>query len=133
MTRHIPDDLRGQKIIDSRDVIARIDHLESEIASQRDDPEAYPDGPDEELTEELKVLKELQDEAEGYCPDWHHGATLISDDHFTEYAQELAEDIGAIKDNAGWPYDFIDWDAAAEALKMDYTQVVFDGTDYWVR
>lgn len=50
-----------------------------------------------------------------------------------EYAETLAEDIGAIDRNAGWPLMHIDWEAAADALKMDYRQVDYDGVAYWMR
>lgn len=59
--------------------------------------------------------------------------TLISENYFTDYAEQMAEDIGAIDREAGWPLSFIDWDAAAEALKMDYTSVTFDGDTYLIR
>lgn len=65
--------------------------------------------------------------------DWEYGATLIRDDYFETYAQELAEDIGAIDRDAGWPGSYIDWEAAATALQVDYTSVTFLGHDYWVR
>lgn len=110
-------------VIDSRDIIARIRELErdtdNEIASEDD-------------AEELRVLRALQDEAGPYC-EWADGATLIRDSYFVEYAQELAEDIGAIGHDLPWPACHIDWDAAADALKMDYTSVEFDGETYWVR
>lgn len=82
---------------------------------------------------ELKNLQSLADEAEGYAPDWKHGEALIRDSYFETYAQELADDIGAIKADAGWPNNFIDWEAAADALKQDYTSVDFDGVEYWIR
>lgn len=108
-----------QDIIDSRDVIERIKALEGTE--------------DETEKAELKALEALQEEAEGYSDDWKYGATLIRDSYFTEYAQELAEDIGAIDRNAKWPLQHIDWEAAADELKQDYTSVEFDGTTYWVR
>jgi RecJ-like exonuclease len=57
----------------------------------------------------------------------------IPDCRFEEYAQQLAEDIGAISSDAQWPLNRIDWEAAADDLKMDYTQFSWDGSDYWVR
>lgn len=81
---------------------------------------------------ELKALQALQSEAEGYS-DWLHGAQLINESYFTQYAQELAEEIGAIASDAQWPLRHINWDAAAEELKQDYTTVDFDGTDYYIR
>lgn len=109
-----------EDIIDSRDIIARIEELES----------MEPRDEDEET--ELKGLKALAEEAEG-CADWPYGETLIRDSYFVEYAEQLAEDIGAINRDSTWPNDCIDWDRAAEQLQMDYTSVDFDGVIYWLR
>lgn len=108
-------------IIDSRDVIERIDALT--IDGDLNDDER----------DELEALRALAEEVKNYVADWIYGATLISDDHFVAYAQQLAEDIGAIDPHAGWPLDSIDWEDAAEDLQMDYTPVDFDGATYWVR
>lgn len=78
-------------------------------------------------------LLALQDEAEGYAADWKYGEALIRDSYFKRYAMELAEDIGAIPDDAKWPCTCIDWDKAARELQMDYTSVEFAGITYWVR
>lgn len=118
-------DLRGNDLIDSRDIIARIADLESDI----DDT---PEGEEPDENEELQALRALQAEAEG-CGDWEYGATLILDSYFQEYAQELAEDIGAISKDMPWPACHIDWEAAADALKQDYTSVTFADETYWVR
>ncbi len=87
---------------------------------------------DEETYNELEILKALADEGEG-CSDWSHGETLIRDSYFETYAEELAEDIGAIGKDTQWPLSYIDWEAAANALKQDYTCVDFDGVEYWIR
>lgn len=107
--------------IDSREVIARIEFLlnEEDIS------------PEEE--EELTALQSLQAEVSDYAADWQYGETLIRDSYFEDYARELAEDIGAIDPDAGWPNSYIDWERAAEALQMDYTSVEFDGVTYWIR
>lgn len=80
---------------------------------------------------ELKALKALQDDCEGYS-DWKHGATLIRDLYFEQHAKELAEDLGDMKDDR-WPYTHIDWERAADELKQDYSAVDFDGVEYWIR
>ncbi len=113
----------SQDIIDSRDIVARIDYLLTFDLDELDDDER----------EELGALQKLAEEGKGYAPDWQYGATLIRDTYFKEYAQDLAEDIGAINREMSWPHDCIDWDMAADALKMDYTSVDFDGVDYWIR
>lgn len=82
--------------------------------------------------EELAALLALAEEASS-AADWKYGETLIRDSYFVEYAQELAEDIGAIKSDASWPNNYIDWDRAANALKADYFSVEFAGITYWIR
>lgn len=111
----------SEDIIDSRDVIARIEELEFEIDL------------DDDEKEELTALQDLAEEAQGYTPDWRYGAVLINEDYFEDYAQQLAEDIGAINREASWPNDHIDWEAAANTLKMDYTAVDFNGTTFYIR
>jgi hypothetical protein len=111
-------------VIDSRDVIERIEELE---AMETDSPEAL------ETMDELNALRALAEEASGYAADWKYGEQLIRDSYFKDFAQELAEDIGAINKDATWPNTCIDWDQAARELQQDYTSVTFDGIDYWIR
>lgn len=134
-------------VIDSRDVIERIEELQGErdafvdevgADSERNDVQTADarltwaeQNPDEAA--ELAALEALAEEASAYAADWQHGETLIRDSYFKEYAQELAEDIGAINANASWPNNCIDWDQAARELQMDYTSVNFDNVIYWVR
>ena len=142
-------------IIDSREVIDRIEYLQSfrddalEAAStaaaeaaaatgEPFDPEQFAkdwtwtDDNDPDAAE-YAALVELQDDAEGYCSDWRHGAALIRRSHFTEYCEQFAEDIGAIDRKAAWPLTHIDWESAARELMQDYTEVTFDGIEYLVR
>jgi hypothetical protein len=119
-------------IIDSCDVIARIEELESERDDAQEESEsALVSWLDENATE-LNALLSLADEASDYAPDWHQGETLIRDSYFKNYAIELAEDCGAPISNE-WPMRCIDWDQAARELQMDYTSVDFDGVTYWIR
>lgn len=135
-----------EDIIDSRDIIKRIEELDDERADLvAAIEEAESDGLslrkvredlaewDQENASELNSLKALADEAEGYAPDWHHGETLIRYSYFKEYAMELADDIGAVPANLAWPLNCIDWDQAARELQMDYTAVEFDGVTYYIR
>ena len=47
---------------------------------------------------------------------------LIRDSYSEDYAQELAEDNGAISSSdASWPNTCVDWKQAARELQMDYT------------
>lgn len=127
-------------VLDSRDIIERIEELQEE----RDD--YMPHDPDEETTaaeawaveneadaEELAALLALQEEAEPYADDWQHGTTLIRDSYFETYAQELAEECGDMPGNLRWPLTCIDWKQAARELQQDYTSVTFARVTYWVR
>ena len=134
-------------VIDSRKVIERIEELRAErdeLIEARsevthDDPEAYNKAVTElanwnqDYSDELTALEALAVEASDYAPDWEYGEALIRDSHFEEFAQELADDIGAVATDAVWPYTCIDWTQAARELQMDYTQVDFDGVAYWIR
>ncbi len=124
-------------VIDSRDVIARIEELVSERDAFEDDPTDGSsrhtwagDNPDDAA--ELAVLQALAAEAEDYAPDWHHGETLIRDTYFTDYAMELLEDIGDLPKNLP-SYVVLDEEATARNIRLDYTSVDFDGVKYWIR
>lgn len=112
-------------VIDSRDVIARIEYLQ-------DLQESVAEMSEEE-TAELAALLVLQDEAALRAPDWRYGETLIRDSYFEDYARQLAEDIGSVPRNGEWPTSYIDWARAAKALQQDYSAVDFDGVTFWVR
>lgn len=78
------------------------------------------------LRKELAALKEL---AEVGGDSGH----FIKDDDFEKFAEEFADEIGAINRDVGWPMNCIDWKAAAEQLKMDYESVEFMGSTYYYR
>jgi hypothetical protein len=141
------------EIIDSRDVIARIEELTIErdahnervqeiadaLSGSRDDLEEaianYNQGHgfySEDDATELASLEDLKSQAE-CCSDWEYGETLIRESYFEEYARQFASDIGAINEDSNWPNCHIDWEAAADALKQDYTGVDFDGETYLIR
>ena len=85
-----------------------------------------------ELQDELNLLQSLADECEGYG-DWDNGEDLILDSDFEEYAQDLAEDCYDMSNASSWPFCHIDWEAAADALKMDYMEVTFGDSSYQMR
>ena len=127
-------------VIDSRDIIERIAELrdmretylsdfesESERAARTDHwNECTPEG------EELETLEKLAAECESYADDWEYGVTLVRDSYFTDYAINLVEECGYIsKDFPHWIE--VDWEATARNVRMDYTNVDFDGVTYWIR
>lgn len=133
-------------LIDVRDIIARVEELREErdgfvIGHPNGHEEPAPEQwaeENEDEAEELETLESLLEELKGYGGDeqWEgdwYPITLVRDSYFKDYAQELAEDIGAIKADATWPNNCIDWDQAARELQTDYSTVEFDGVTYWYR
>ena len=146
MTQEIEN---SQDVIDSRDVIQRIEELQAEkldLEETLDDAvKSFAEVEEKEeaaeaLTEwledygdELKTLEDLADEA-GSSPDWPHGEALIRESYFTEYCEELCKDIGDIPNELPWYIaNHIDWEGVAREIQQDYTQVDFDGVTYFIR
>ena len=131
----------GDDIIDSRDIQERINELESEWESLKSYVEEAEDDDEKDEAEinlevfmddeykELEMLQEMKDDVGS--SEWNYGIAFILNSYFEEYAEEFAEDIGAIDRNATWPLNHIDWEAACRELQMDYSVVTVDGNDYW--
>lgn len=82
--------------------------------------------------EHYKKVMEFGEELQQYCSDYSYGASVIHEDYFTDYTEELVKDCGYIKsDLPNWIK--IDWEATAEEVKCDYTAVSFGYSDYYVR
>jgi len=112
-------------IIDVRDIIERYEELENESDGLPNAEERY------QLSLILSDLAGYGGDEE-WRGDWYP-LTLIRESYFKDYAQELAEDIGAVHKNTTWPHYCIDWDFAARELKMDYSSVSIDGATYLCR
>jgi uncharacterized protein (UPF0335 family) len=131
------------KVIDSRDVIDRIEELENEqsdLVQQLSDgeiTEAEMIAFDEDKGRELDALRELTAEAES-SPDWIHGEQLIRASYFVQYITELINDCYDLPKeltSGDWPYRHItiDFEAAAKEAEQDYNSVDFDGVEYLIR
>ena len=84
--------------IDSREVIERIQELIAEFTDTTDSDPAdvmsvddWAYGLEWEDAEELDALMELAEEGES-LPDWEYGETLIHEDYFEVYVEELVRD-----------------------------------------
>jgi len=119
-------------IIDSRDVIARIEELEGERDDYWTGTEAGWSNDNPEDAAELEALQSLAEEAEGYAADWQYGEALIRYSYFTEYAMDMLRDCGELPSETPW-YIAIDEEQTAENIKVDYTEVDFDGVSYYIR
>lgn len=63
-----------------------------------------------------------------------HGVQLIEESYFTEYTKELCVDIGDIpSDLPDYIANNIDWDGVAGELKIDYSEIEYDGNTYYYR
>mgnify|MGYP000988700395 CR=1 FL=1 len=111
-------------IIDMREVIDYRDGL---------DPDVDPTDADE-MAAVTAFIDSLESDT-GYSADdvASDEPTIIADRYFIDYAQQLADDIGAVDADAGWPTRCIDWKKAAEELQEDYTTFDHDGRAYWFR
>jgi len=131
-------------IIDSRDLENRRDELQDEYNEYLAEREAFKndaidsgkefveeDYPEFDDLDELNRLIKICEEGESTFSEWKYGTILINDSYFEEYAREYAQDIGAIERDTSWPCTYIDWEAAANALKMDYCSMDIDGETYY--
>ena len=117
-------------IIDSRDVIERLEELASQYQDHANGGDSEP--LDDEERAELDALSTLADEGETLA-DWIYGVALIRDSYFVDYARDYAEDVVEGMRDAQWPFSHIDWEAAADELQTDYTNIEFNGVTYWAR
>lgn len=114
-----------------RDLLEEIDDAHADedadlVLDMRADVEKY-----ESLCAELGLSPTTPDALEYFAD--NYDATLIAESDFANYAEELAEDIGAIDESGRWPVNCIDWERAANELASDYTSVTYDGDDYYIR
>lgn len=122
-------------IINVSDITDRVEELREEIEAYAEKMDDWQQNADN--VEELAALESLLDDLRGNSGDhqWEgdwYPATLIRDSYFTDYAQELCEDIGDLPSNLP-SYIEIDWEATARNIRMDYSRVEIDGIDYWYR
>ncbi len=90
------------------------------IANKDDEPETY---------------EAWSDALSGIGIDWfaQNGGVAIPEDEFEDYARDYAVDIGHVAPGLPWPATDINWEAAANDLKMDYFEVEVEGTTYYLR
>lgn len=120
-------------IIDSRDIIERIEALENERESllyENGGGMSQDEFDNSDEGKELETLKEFAEECEQYSSDWEYGETLIHRNYFNEYMDEIIEDCYELpKDLPYWMNITIDYDA----LEQDYISVYLDDEEYLIR
>jgi len=114
-------------VIDTRDLQNRLEEIEYDLESLDLSPTDRA-----ELEQELLVLKAVKEEVDGYAGDsFEDGVQLIAEEDFPTYIQELLEDCGDVP-KLPW-YVEVNWEATANHLRVDYTEVEFEGTTYLFR
>lgn len=121
-----PIDLSSD-MIDSRDIIDRIEYLEGIKPKKRTQDEK----------DELADLKKLAEQCEG-CSDWEYGEQLIAETYFTEYIKDLIEDCYELPNDEKmnqWPFSHMsmNYEAAAHEAQQDYISVQIQGYDFFIR
>lgn len=122
------------EIIDIRDVIARYEELES---IKDNEGGTFNEVLSDDEEDEYKTIRTMLDDIQdcGGDEEWRdhwYPITLVRDDYFVDYAQDLVVDCGYIPaDLPSWIA--IDWDKTAEAVQEDYTLVTIGSEDYWYR
>ena len=81
--------------------------------------------------DELKEIEEIN-EIEEKCSEFQYGETLIREDYWEEYCEELCIECGYIsKDLPSWIE--IDWSRTAGNISKDYSVLEYQGETYYFR
>ena len=134
---------------DTRDLAEKRDELKQEILDSF--LENFPHY--EEMTESFEDILFEEEEIESWKQDWQEeidqitcidevedeigsefdfGVTLIPEDDFTDYVEDLLKGCGYISDDLpSWVE--IDWESTAENVKQDYSELEYEGESYFYR
>ena len=117
-------------MIDVRDIIARVEELETIIGDSLDaESVQMAMSEHQDFTALLGELAGNGGDVQ-WRGDWYP-VTLIRDSYFIDYARELLEDCGDIPRNLPH-YIAIDWKKTAINIRQDYWHISLDAT-YWYR
>lgn len=125
--------LKAESHITSEMLQARIDEL-NELSDSRMGSGVRGEL-DESERNELEQLCAFQSECEKECADWNHGDAMINESAFLEHITQLIDDCYELPKSTDWPYRHLamDYQAAADEAKADYTTVELDGTTFYCR
>lgn len=126
----------NQDIIDSRDIIERLEELDSEHIDWLTEEDGRV-SEDWEHSEEFEALRDLAEQAES-SPDWQYGEALIRDTYFTEYTKDMIEDcyhetVGQLDNIPSFIAVSVDWEETADNCMADYIEVNYSGATYYIR
>lgn len=121
-----------QEILDS--FLENFPHYEEmtesfeDIRFEEEEIESWKEYYEDEL-QEIEAINSIENELGS---EFEYGVTLVDVDDWEEYVKEFLEDIGYIpKDFPSWIE--IDWEATANNVKQDYSEIEYQGTTYLYR
>jgi hypothetical protein len=86
----------------------------------------------EDWLDEIESITDIEKLEDEVGSEWKYGVTLIEEDDFEDFVEQDLEDCGYIpKDFPTWIE--IDWEATANNVRQDYSEVNFRGTTYLFR
>lgn len=86
----------------------------------------------EDNSDDFEHIEEI-DELEDEISEFSFGETLIPEDDFTEYCEDMVNDCYDMKNVPGFIKDNINWEDVASDISVDYTNVTYQGESYLVR
>lgn len=135
-------------VLDTRDLIEKREELKEEIFNNflecfpqyEDMTDCYEDilMEEEEIqdwkegwSEEINHIEEI-DFIEEEVSEFNDGTALIDESDMEEYVKDLLKDLGYIpKDFPSWIK--IDWNLTTDYVLEDYSEVTYQGTEYYYR
>lgn len=83
---------------------------------------------------EYKSIQEIDDVESEVGSEFDYGCTLIPESDFKEYCEELVFEGGYLsRDTPFYLRNNIDWDGVADDLKLDYSELEYNGKTYLFR
>lgn len=99
-----------------------------DIRFEEEEIQSWKDGWLDEIVT-ITDIEKLEDEIGS---EWEYGVTLIEEDEFEDFVEQDLEDCGYIsKDFPKWIE--IDWEATANNVRQDYSEVVYNEITYLYR
>ncbi len=134
-------------VLDTRDLIKKREELKEKIFNNflayfpqyEDMTDSYDDilMDEEEIqdwkegwSEEINHIEEIDSIEDEIGSDFDYETTLIDKNDMEEYVKDLLEDLGYIpKDFPSWIE--IDWSSTTDNVMQDYSEVTYQGTEYF--
>ena len=138
-------------MVDTRDLAEKREELQTDLVNSFNDYfdteledfgdlTSYIDNSEDEDVQEWKEdnsddfehIEEI-DKLEEEISEFSFGETLIPEDDFTEYCEDMVDDCYNLRDVPGLIKDNINWEGVVSDLSVDYTNVTYQGKSYLVR